>query len=140
MLILQKIDTRFCVEQISECHITKTVKNKNKKYLRQINKLLIAELDNVTTMTEIVRYRLRFYGIVQGVGFRFTAAHAADLNRLTGYVKNEYDGSVTCEVQGDEETVERFIATIINGRFIQVDNIDRTRIDVIPDERSFERK
>lgn len=91
-------------------------------------------------MTEIVRYRLRFYGIVQGVGFRFTAVHAANLNRLTGYVKNEYDGSVTCEVQGDEETIERFIATITNSRFIQVDNIDRTRIDVILDERNFERK
>ena len=90
-------------------------------------------------MKETVRYRLKFTGIVQGVGFRFTATHAADFNRLTGYVKNEYDGSVTCEVQGDEEAIERFINTIRMGRFIQVDEIERTRIDVIPEERSFER-
>ena len=90
-------------------------------------------------LRETVRYRLKFTGIVQGVGFRFTAAHAADLNRLTGYVKNEYDGSVTCEVQGDEEAIESFIGTIRKGRFIQVDEIERTRIDVIPEERSFER-
>ena len=44
------------------------------------------------------RYRLCFYGMVQGVGFRFTAMHAANMYRLTGYVRNEYDGSVTCEV------------------------------------------
>ena len=54
-------------------------------------------------------------------------------------MKNEYDGSVTCEVQGDEEAIERFINTIRKGRFIQVDDIERTKIDVIPDERSFER-
>lgn len=34
-------------------------------------------------LKEIVRYRLKFTGIVQGVGFHFTAVHAADLNRLT---------------------------------------------------------
>lgn len=91
-------------------------------------------------MKEIVRYRLKFTGIVQGVGFRFTAVHAADLNRLTGFVKNEYDGSVTCEVQGDEETIENFITTIRRGRFIQVENVERTRMEVVPDERSFERR
>ena len=85
------------------------------------------------------RYRLRFYGTVQGVGFRFTASHTANMYRRTGYVKNEYDGSVTCEVQGDEEAIERFINTIRKGRFIQVDDIERTKIEVIPDERSFER-
>lgn len=45
------------------------------------------------------RYRLSFYGIVQGVVFRYTVMHAANMYRLTGYVKNEYDGSVTCEVR-----------------------------------------
>ena len=86
----------------------------------------------------IKRYKLCFYGMVQGVGFRYTAMHAANMYRLTGYVKNEYDGSVTCEVQGDEEAIFRFVATIQSGRFIDISRIDRTTLDVEPDERAFE--
>ena len=84
------------------------------------------------------RFRLCFYGIVQGVGFRYTARHAANLYRLTGYVKNEYDGSVTCEVQGEETAISRFVETIRSGRFIEISGIDRIELDIIPDERSFE--
>ena len=83
------------------------------------------------------RYRLRFYGMVQGVGFRYTASHAANMYRLTGYVKNEYDGSVTCEVQGEDDAIDQFIATIGRGRFISIDRIERTRLEPDPDERSF---
>ena len=84
------------------------------------------------------RYRLCFYGMVQGVGFRFTAMHAANMFRLTGYVRNEYDGSVTCEVQGEEEAIDRFVATIRSGRFIDISDIDRKELALIPDERSFD--
>ncbi|MBE5826631.1 MAG: acylphosphatase [Butyrivibrio sp.] len=84
------------------------------------------------------RYRLCFYGMVQGVGFRYTAMHAANMHRLTGYVKNEYDGSVTCEVQGDEAAIESFIATIRSGRFIDISGIDRKELEPDPDERSFD--
>ncbi len=84
------------------------------------------------------RYRLRFNGMVQGVGFRFTASHAANMYRLTGYVKNEYDGSVTCEVQGSEDDIAQFIAAINRGRFIDVERIDKTVLELVPEERSFE--
>ena len=83
------------------------------------------------------RYRLRFYGRVQGVGFRYTASHAANMYRLTGYVKNEYDGSVTCEVQGRDADIDQFISTINRGRFIDVERIERTVLEVDPEERSF---
>lgn len=84
------------------------------------------------------RFRLCFYGVVQGVGFRYTARHAANMYRLTGYVKNEYDGSVTCEVQGEEAAISRFVETIRNGRFIEISRIDRRELEIIPDERSFD--
>jgi acylphosphatase len=84
------------------------------------------------------RYRLQFYGMVQGVGFRYTALHAANRFRLTGYVRNEYDGSVTCEVQGRDEDIEQFIATFYRGRFINIDRIDRTPMEVDEYERSFD--
>ena len=83
------------------------------------------------------RYRLRFYGMVQGVGFRFTASHAARMYNLTGYVRNEYDGSVTCEVQGREEDIEQFILGINRGRYIDIDRIDKEQLPVEEDERSF---
>ena len=86
----------------------------------------------------IKRYKLIFYGTVQGVGFRYTASHAADMYRLTGYVRNESDGSVTCEVQGGEAEIERFIDTVCQGRFLDVTGIDRTRLEPDPEERSFE--
>lgn len=88
--------------------------------------------------TMVKRYKLCFYGIVQGVGFRYTAMHAANMYRLTGYVKNEYDGSVTCEVQGDEEAIDRFITTVQSGRFISISEINRQEMNVISDERFFD--
>ena len=84
------------------------------------------------------RYRFCFYGLVQGVGFRYTAMHAANMYRLTGYVRNEYDGSVTCEVQGNEEAIERFLAAVRSGRFIDISEMAKRELDVVPDERSFQ--
>ena len=86
------------------------------------------------------RYRLQFYGSVQGVGFRYTARHAANMFRLTGYVKNEYDGSVTCEVQGNPDAIDAFVRTLNQGRFIDISYVDRNEMPVVEDERSFEVK
>lgn len=84
------------------------------------------------------RYRLQFYGSVQGVGFRYTARHAANMYRLTGYVKNEYDGSVKCEVQGDQDSIDAFIRTLNQGRFIDISYVDKTALSLDEDERTFE--
>ncbi|MEM4914920.1 MAG: acylphosphatase, partial [Thermosphaera sp.] len=57
-------------------------------------------------------FLLRFYGRVQRVGFRrFVQESAQDLG-LSGYVKNEKDGSVTVFVQGDDEAVAKFIEIV----------------------------
>ena len=40
-----------------------------------------------------VRKHMIFHGRVQGVGFRYTAKYLARSMNLTGWVKNEYDGS-----------------------------------------------
>ncbi|MEM1584691.1 MAG: acylphosphatase [Nitrososphaerota archaeon] len=57
-------------------------------------------------------FLLRFYGRVQRVGFRrFVQEFAQDLG-LSGYVKNERDGSVTVFVQGDDEAVAKFIEVV----------------------------
>ena len=52
-----------------------------------------------------VRKRIVFYGRVQGVGFRYTAKRLAQSLGLTGWVKNEYDGTVVMEIQGREPMI-----------------------------------
>ena len=85
-----------------------------------------------------IRISLVFQGYVQGVGFRYTAQHAAVSLGLTGWVRNEYDGSVRAEIQGDRESIERWVSMIQNGRFIEITDIDSREIAVDPDERSFQ--
>lgn len=46
------------------------------------------------------RLRMRFVGEVQGVGFRWTARRVATNLGLSGWVRNEPDGSVSMELQG----------------------------------------
>ena len=56
-----------------------------------------------------VRKRLVFYGRVQGVGFRYTAKYLAKSLGLTGWVMNEYDGTVVMEIQGREPMIHKLM-------------------------------
>ena len=84
------------------------------------------------------RYRILFKGRVQGVGFRFTAKMIADRLNLTGSVKNLYNYDVESYVQGKVESIERFIYELENQRFIRIESIDKTEVDLIADEKSFD--
>ena len=83
----------------------------------------------------MIRKRIVFYGWVQGVGFRYRALHAADLIGATGWVRNEFDGSVTMEIQGTEEQIDDVIRAIERGRYVRIENMDSKTIPVDPDER-----
>ncbi len=83
------------------------------------------------------RYRIRFYGRVQGVGFRYTAYHLAQRERLVGWVENEPDGSVLCEVQGEREAIDKFLAELCDGRYIRVDDMRIEERELEEYERSF---
>ena len=54
----------------------------------------------------------RVYGRVQRVGYRRFILDTAQELGLSGYVKNERDGSVTIFAQGDEVVLERFTETM----------------------------
>ena len=84
-----------------------------------------------------MRYQMRFYGQVQAVGFRYTASHGAKRYNLTGWVRNEYDGSVSCEVQGRECDIEAWLYFIDQARYIVVERVDKKEIPEDADERSF---
>lgn len=85
----------------------------------------------------MIRRRYRFFGTVQGVGFRYRAKYAASLQGVTGYVRNEWDGSVTLEVQGRPEAIEAMVDEILAGRFIQVEDLTREELPPLEDERRF---
>ncbi len=54
-------------------------------------------------------------GLVQGVGFRYYVhRHAVQLG-LKGYAKNQYDGSVEIEVEGDRSAIEELIRLVKVG-------------------------
>jgi acylphosphatase len=56
-----------------------------------------------------MRRRLNYRGRVQGVGFRATARSIARAHPVTGWVRNEPDGTVTLEVQGAAGAVDRYL-------------------------------
>lgn len=84
-----------------------------------------------------IRIKAEFYGQVQGVGFRYSAMHLAEMLGLTGWVRNEYDGSVRVEIQGDSIAVEEWFSRIGQRRFIEVERIDRQELELLPDEHCF---
>lgn len=85
----------------------------------------------------MIRRHMTFYGWVQGVGFRYRARHAAALYGCTGWARNEWDGSVTMELQGTEEQIDRVILAIERGSYIRIENMDSRTIPVDPEERGF---
>ena len=54
-------------------------------------------------------FQAMVYGRVQRVGYRRFVLDSAQELGLSGYVKNERDGSVTIFAQGDEAAIEKFI-------------------------------
>jgi len=54
-------------------------------------------------------------GRVQGVGYRFFTESLAARLGVNGWSMNMPDGSVTAEVEGDREAVEKFVAELKDG-------------------------
>lgn len=72
----------------------------------------------------MVRRHILVTGLVQGVGFRYEALRAARRLGLTGWVRNNPDGSVELEAQGDSRSVEEFIDLLWQGpRWSRVDDV-----------------
>jgi|SRR3954470_8234881 acylphosphatase len=60
----------------------------------------------------MIRKQVRYTGRVQGVGFRAAARGVARQHPVTGWVRNEADGSVLMELQGSAAAVEAVLAGI----------------------------
>ena len=86
---------------------------------------------------ELLRKRLVFRGRVQGVGFRWRARAAAHNAGATGWVRNNYDGSVTMELQGSDAQIDRVIQTLDRDRYIRIASMEARSIPPEKNERSF---
>jgi acylphosphatase len=62
-----------------------------------------------------VRVLARVTGTVQGVKYRATAQREARQRGLTGWVRNEPDGAVLIDVEGDPAAVDAFLAWCEEG-------------------------
>lgn len=85
----------------------------------------------------IVRRYIRFYGQVQAVGFRWRATQAAKAYGVSGWVRNEYDDSVSMEIQGTRRQIDDVIASLQCGSYIRIDHMETKELSVDPDERGF---
>lgn len=65
-------------------------------------------------------------GRVQGVGFRhFTVRTAEKLGEVTGWVRNESDGSVTLVAEGPKDQLEELHSAVHQGpRSARVENVE----------------
>ena len=91
-------------------------------------------------MAEIERRRIRVTGRVQGVGFRYYTLMAARRHGVTGFVRNEVDGSVLCEAQGEAGVLDLFESDVQRGpSYSRVDELDSEVLgNVDKRERGFE--
>ena len=62
-------------------------------------------------MTQTAKHII-FTGQVQGVGFRFTAFNIAQRSKLTGFVRNLFDGTVEMVAQGHPDDIDNCISDI----------------------------
>lgn len=84
-----------------------------------------------------VRKRIKFYGRVQGVGFRYRAEKSASLYDIYGWIKNNDNGTVEMEAQGKEENIDKMIDLIKKGNFIEVNAMEEKNIPLRDDEYGF---
>jgi len=76
-------------------------------------------------------YRYRVFGRVQGVGYRYFALRQAELLGVTGFARNQPDGSVEVVAEGLEDSLSALEEQLREGPgFAAVTGVERE--DVVP--------
>jgi len=77
-----------------------------------------------------MRMAFKVHGRVQGVGFRYFVREAAWDLGLSGWVRNEFDGTVTGEVAGEPAPLDDFRRALERGSgMAYVTRLDWTPLD-----------
>ena len=83
------------------------------------------------------RWRVRFHGKVQFVGFRHTAGFLARQLGLSGWVRNMPDGSVLMEAQGPVSALRQMLIRLKSRPPIHIEKAVIREIPPEEGERSF---
>jgi len=84
------------------------------------------------------RLNITVSGKVQGVGFRAFVYDKAQGLGLAGFVKNMPDGNVFIDVQGDEETLNKFLEYVHQGTIrSRVDKVEIKKINQLMNLKEF---
>jgi acylphosphatase len=76
-------------------------------------------------------------GRVQGVGYRAFVEQNAYSLRLTGWVRNRWDGSVEVLAEGERDDLERLLAALYRGP--RASNVSNLRLEWHPATGEFSR-
>lgn len=85
----------------------------------------------------IMRVRARYTGRVQGVGFRATAFSLAENRPISGWVRNEPDGGVVLEAQGEDPDVRAYLDSLRRVMAHHIHGVDVIPIDNLAGEIGF---
>ena len=78
----------------------------------------------------MIRRRIVVHGLVQGVFFRDTVRKQASTAGVSGWVRNNPDGTVEAVFEGEEDAVERLVDVCRSGpRGARVDRVE-ARVEV----------
>ncbi len=73
----------------------------------------------------MIRRRLIVHGRVQGVGFRWAIARAAESRGVAGWAANRADGTLEAVLEGEPDAVESLVRLAREGpRGAQVERVD----------------
>jgi acylphosphatase len=66
---------------------------------------------------DFIRLHTVIHGRVQGVGFRAFTQRVGIQNRLTGWVRNRWNGTVEAVAEGSRENLESYLHALHRGPF-----------------------
>jgi acylphosphatase len=76
-------------------------------------------------MSDVVAKSVTVHGMVQGVGFRYATASEAQRLDVTGWVRNEMDGTVSVLVEGTPDAVDAMVEWCRRGpAYARVERVD----------------
>ena len=98
------------------------------------------EFENVepVNVENAVRRYVNVVGRVQGVGFRMFVRQTAIKMKVTGWVKNETDGSVSMEIQAEPQILDALIDRLKKGNgYSKILQLESKEVAVEKGERKF---
>lgn len=82
--------------------------------------------------------KIRVYGRVQGVWFRAYTQRKAEELGIKGFVRNEADGSVYIEAEGEEQALQAFVEWCYEGSpLAKVERVEIAPLEPPPGYQEF---